>query len=152
VTEGTRDRAGSRMGLTDLMIAAVLTLIIALAGIAVGAYVLPGEHLDLPELQPGVRVAAEADFPIGASRLVSWGERIILVVRTGEMQYAALQGVSPKDGCVLEWDTESRRVVSPCGYVVFDLQGNVVTGLTREPLLRYPVFIRDGVVFVGRES
>jgi hypothetical protein len=53
-------------------------------------YVLSGEHLEIPEIQPGVRVAEEAGSPVGAS-LVSWGDQTILVVRNGEKTYAALQ-------------------------------------------------------------
>jgi len=142
----------SRLGFNDLLLGAVILLMSTGILMALAFYVLPGEHLEIPEIQPGVRVTREADFPIGASRLVSWGERTILVVRSGEQSYAALQGTSPRDGCILRWDEESMRVVSPCNHVVFDLQGNVVTGLSTIPLQRYSVFLRGGVVYVGRPS
>ena len=117
----------------------------------VGLYALPGGHLELPELLPGVQVAREANLPVGASRVVSWGDQTILVIRSDEQRYSALQGTSPDDDCILEWDVEAQRVVSPCSNLVFDLRGNVVKGLTTTPLLRYSVFTRGGVVFVGRE-
>jgi hypothetical protein len=40
------------------------------------------------------------------------------------------------------------RVVSSCSYVVYDLHGNVVRGLTRVPLQRFAVFVRQGAVYV----
>ncbi len=141
----------SKPEFNDVLLGAVLLLMVASIGLIIGLYVLPGEHLETPELLPGVRVTREGNLPVGSSRLVSWGEQIILIVRSDEQRYAALQGVSPNDGCILEWDLESQRVVSPCSYVVFDLQGNVVTGLTDVPLRRWPVFVRSGVVYVGRE-
>jgi nitrite reductase/ring-hydroxylating ferredoxin subunit len=119
--------------------------------LVVGLYALPGEHLELPELLPGMRVARESDFPVGASRVVSWGDQVILVIRNDDHSYSALQGASPQDGCILEWDSAARRVVSPCSHLVFDIRGNVVKGLTNAPLGRYSVFTRGGVVFVGRE-
>lgn len=135
----------------EVVLGAVIVLILAMIGLVVGLYALPGEHLELPELLPGMRVAREDNFPVGASRLVSWGEQVILVIRNGDESYSALQGTSAKDGCILEWDSQARRVVSPCSYLVFDLRGNVVKGLTTAPLQRYSVFTRGGVVFVGRE-
>jgi len=38
--------------------------------------------------------------------------------------------------------------VSPCSYLVYDLHGNVVRGLTTVPLRRYGVFVREGIVYV----
>jgi nitrite reductase/ring-hydroxylating ferredoxin subunit len=142
----------ARLGFNDLLLGAVVVLMGTGTLMALAFYVLPGEHLEIPEIQPGVRVTREADFPVSASRLVSWGEQTILVVRSGEQSYAALQGTSPRDGCILRWDEESMRIVSPCNHVVFDLQGNVVTGLSTTPLQRYSVFLRGGVVYVGRPS
>lgn len=129
--------------LAGVALVTILTVVAALS-----AYLLPGDYLQIPELQPTVRVGREADLPVGASRVISWGPRVILVVRTGERAYAALQGTSPIDGCILDWDAASLRVVSPCSYVVYDLHGDVVRGLTRVPLKRYAVFVRDHLVYV----
>jgi nitrite reductase/ring-hydroxylating ferredoxin subunit len=140
-----------KSGFNEVLLGAVIVLMLALVGLVVGLYAIPGGHLELPELLPGVRVATEENFPVGASRVVSWGDQVILVIRTDEQRYSALQGASPQDNCVLRWDDEAQRVVSPCSHLVFDLRGNVVKGLTTAPLQRYSVFTRGGVVFVGRE-
>jgi nitrite reductase/ring-hydroxylating ferredoxin subunit len=113
-------------------------------------YLLPPAHLQLSELQPAYRVTEQSNFPVKASRVVNWGDQIILVVRTDEQAYTALQAVAPNDGCILNWDPTSLRVLSPCSYLVYDLHGNVVRGLTTVPLRRYEVFVRDGVVYVAR--
>ena len=139
-------------GFNEILLGAVALMIVTLIGLILAFYVLPSEHLEMPELLPGVRVSHEADLPVGASRLVSWGERTILVVRSAVDRYSGLQATSPRDGCILRWDQVSLRIVSPCSHAVFDLQGNVVTGLTTTPLQRYSVFVRNGVVYVGEDS
>jgi nitrite reductase/ring-hydroxylating ferredoxin subunit len=116
--------------------------------LAVGLYLLPPEHLQIAELQPAFRVAREADFPVGTSRVVNWGDQVVLVVRTGDQTYAALRGTAPTDGCILSWDPASLRVLSPCTYLIYDLHGNVVRGLSTVPLQRYAAFVRDGVVYI----
>ena len=137
-----------RAGFNEYLLVAVIVLTVVTAALGIGFYLLSGDYLQIPELQPAVRVARESEFPVGASRVVTWGPRIMLVVRAGERDYSALQGISPIDGCILDWDAASLRVVSPCTYVVYDLHGNVVRGLTTVPLQRFAVFQRQGAVYV----
>lgn len=143
--EGRARRTG--LGLGGLALVAVILFSVTFAGIVTAVYLFPPEHLRIHELQPAVRVASEADFPVGASRIVAWGDEPILVIR-GEDQFWALQGTSPFDGCILDWELESLRVVSPCTNVVYDLRGNVVVGLSLIPLRPYSAFVRRGTVYV----
>lgn len=136
-------------GLGEYLLGGILALMVAGAMLAVFLYLLPPEQLQLPELQPAFRVAPEASMPVGASRIVRWGDQVILVVRDSS-GYAALEGIAPNDGCILHWDPTSLRVASDCSYLVYDLHGNVVRGLTTVPLKRYSTFVRDGIVYVGR--
>ena len=142
------DAAGWRPGFNEYLLGGIVLLTMAGAALGAALYLLPGEYLETPELQPAVRVARQAEFPVGASRVVNWGARIVLVVRAADGEYTALQGTSPLDGCILEWDAVSMRIVSPCGYVVYDLHGNVVRGLTTLPLRPYAAFLRQGAVYV----
>lgn len=146
---GAERREGGA-GFNDLLLGAVIFFIVFGIVFATTLYVMPGEHLEIPEAQPAVRVAREADFPVSGSRMVRWGERAILVIRSSTDRFVAVQGTAPSDGCLLEWEEEALRIVSPCTYVVYDLEGRPVTGLSTRPLQGYPVFLRDGVVYVGR--
>lgn len=138
----------AKPGFNEYLLAGVIVLTLVTVALGIVFYLLPGDYLQIPELQPTIRVVRESEFPVGASRVVSWGARIVLVVRAGDREYSALQGTSPIDGCILDWDAASLRVVSPCTYVVYDLHGNVVRGLTTVPLQRFAVFVRQGAVFV----
>lgn len=134
----------------SLLLIAVIVLMVVGVLLVVGLYGQPAERLEIPAVQPAVRVAQEESFPVGGSRLVRWGHRPVLVVRLAEREYVALEGASPSDGCVLEWEEDASRIVSPCTYVVYDVDGSVVTGLSTTPLQRYPVFVREGTVYVAR--
>jgi nitrite reductase/ring-hydroxylating ferredoxin subunit len=147
-----KTRDDSAWGFDRLLLTGVILLIITGLVIAAGLYVRPSETLEMPELQPVVRVALEQDFPPGASRIRSVGALTILVVRRDEDRFYALQGTSPIDGCVLRWDSESSRVFSPCRYEVYDLRGDVVTGLSTQALRRFAVSVREGVVYVSVQS
>ncbi|HXV86653.1 MAG TPA: Rieske (2Fe-2S) protein [Gemmatimonadales bacterium] len=139
-------------GFNDLLLGGVLLVMLTALGLGTALYLLPAERGGPSGLEPGVRVAALAQFPVGSARVVSLGERIVLVVRAGQAQFAALHGTSPVDGCILEWDAPASRVVSPCRYLVYDLHGNVVAGLTTRPLRRYAVRVLGDAVYVVNED
>jgi nitrite reductase/ring-hydroxylating ferredoxin subunit len=139
-----------RLGFEELLLIGIGLLIVTGWVLGILLFVFSTKPLTIPEAQPAVPVVSEDNFEVGTSRVQNWGERIILVVRRTELEYYALQGTSPTDGCILRWDAESQRVVSPCNYIVYNLSGDVVTGLTTESLQRYSVFVRDGVVYLTR--
>jgi nitrite reductase/ring-hydroxylating ferredoxin subunit len=126
-------------------------------GVGVGfvvflAFALPQEPLVIPEVASSIRVAALEDFPENTARLERWGERLILVIRGASGEVTAVEGRSPADGCVLEWDERLARVRSPCSYQIYNPYGFVIAGLDNRALLTYPVLIRDGIVNIGSGS
>ncbi|HEX9728848.1 MAG TPA: hypothetical protein VGA37_10120 [Gemmatimonadales bacterium] len=140
--------AESPRGLNRLVFWGLLLVGLTGVGVVVALFLLPPEHLLIPDIQPVVSVAPELEFRVGTSRVVTWGDRVIIVVRRTDDRYAALQGTAPGDGCFLQWDREALHLTSPCTHAVFDLRGNVISGLTTESLRHYAVFVRDGVVYV----
>lgn len=130
------------------LLGGVILVMLTLGALALAVFLLPARHAEAPQKSDVVAVTAESDFAVGSSRVINWGERVILVVRRGERDYYALQGTTPTDGCILDWDRESQRVVSPCSHLAFDVHGNAIAGLSTEPLRRYAVFLRNDVVYV----
>lgn len=137
-------------GFSEYLLGGIVVLMVVGALLAVFLYLLPPEQLQLPELQPAFRIAPVASIPVNGSRVVRWGDKIVLVVRPDTESFAALEGTAPTDGCILHWDPTAMRVASGCEYIVYDLHGNVVKGVTTVPLKTYPTYVRDGVVYVGR--
>lgn len=141
---------GRKPGFNDLLLIAVIILTAVAVLLVLAMYGQPTGMSDSAELEPAVRVARVDDYPVGASRVVRLGETAVLVVRLDEVRYVAVAGASPSDGCLVEWEEEASRIVSPCSYLVYDVDGSVVAGLSTTPLARYPVFVRDGTVYVAR--
>jgi nitrite reductase/ring-hydroxylating ferredoxin subunit len=115
-------------------------------------YALPQEPLVIPEVQASLRVAELESFPENSARLERWGNRLVIVIRSASGEVTALEGRSPADGCVLEWDERLARVRSPCSYQIYNPYGFVVAGLDNRALRRYTVLIRDGVINIGSGS
>jgi nitrite reductase/ring-hydroxylating ferredoxin subunit len=139
-----------RPGFSEYLLGGIVVLLLVGTLGILFLYLVPPEPLQLAELQPAYRVAVENDIPANSSRLIDWGEDVILVVRSSDQAFYAVQGTAPSDGCILQWNPTALRIESPCTHLVYDLRGNVVRGLTTVPLQRYPVFIRDSVVYVAK--
>ena len=135
-------------GFNERLIGGIVLLTLVLIVLGAWFYLTPEDYLQTPELQPALRVTRAGEIPVGGSRVVTWGPRTILVVRYAEQEYAAVSGLSPIDGCILRWDAPSLRVVSPCSFVVYALDGSVVRGNTMVSLQRYSVFVSHGDLYV----
>lgn len=134
-----------------LMIGLLVLLTLMLSAFAV-FYAVPADHMTLPDRQSALRMGRVDEIPVGGSRVNNWGEEVVLLVRVSEDEFRAVQGTSTLDGCILDWDPAAFRVVSPCGYQLYDLRGRAVDGLTTRPLRRYDVSVQRGLVFVTREQ
>jgi nitrite reductase/ring-hydroxylating ferredoxin subunit len=142
----------SERGLESLLIIGLLLLLGLMLGLFTLLYAIPAEHLTLPDRQSSLRMGRVEAIPVGGSRVNNWGDEIVLLVRVSDDEFAAVQGTSTLDGCILEWDPAAFRVVSPCGYQLYDLRGRAVAGLATRPLRRYGVSVQRGLVFVTREQ
>lgn len=112
-------------------------------------YALPHKPLVIPEVQSSVRVGTVEEILPNSSRLERWGSELVLVIRTEQGEVTAVEGLSPADGCVLEWDDRLGRIRSPCTYQLYNAYGFVIAGLSDQSLRQYPVLIRDGVINIG---
>ena len=112
-------------------------------------YALPHKALVIPEVQASVRVGALDDMLPNSSRIERWGPEIVLVIRAESGEVTAVEGRSPSDGCVLQWDDYTGQITSPCSYQLYNSYGFVIAGLSDQSLRRYPVLIRDGVINIG---
>ena len=144
--------SSSEHGFESLLIIGLLVLLGLMLTLFAVLYAIPAEHLTLPDRQSALRMGRVEGIPVGGSRVNNWGDEIVLLVRISDDEFYAVQGTSTLDGCILDWDKEAFRVVSPCGHQTYDLRGRAVEGLTTRPLRRYDVSVQRGLVFVTREQ
>ena len=144
--------SSSQRGFESQLITGLVILLGLMLTLFAVFYAVPSDHLTLPDRQSALRMGRIDAIPVGGSRVNNWGDEIVLLVRISDAEFYAIQGTSTLDGCILEWDQQAFRVVSPCGHQMYDLRGRAVEGLTTRPLRRYDVRVQHGLVFVTREQ
>ena len=119
---------------------------------AVGAYVVarfisPKRSFRYMEESKKGSIRVE-DIPVGESKLLYYKERPVLLIHVKENRFVALSGICTHLRCGLNWDRDSRKLVCPCHGATFDIQGNVLSGPPPEPLTRYQVKIKGGIIYI----
>ncbi len=124
-----------------------------------GGFALIGARFLFPPAPPRTTrqyVTRARDLPVGGSMLYRApnGEPIN-VTRLGEGasdgDFIALSSTCPHLGCRVHWEALNNRYFCPCHNGVFDPSGEAISGPPADAgqsLLRYPLEVEDGLVFV----
>lgn len=136
---------GRREFIADLVL--TLTSAIGLGGLAARFLqylypVVPPEQII--EVATGPRDAV----PENGGIVVNLPEgHVVLLDASGELR--AFSAVCTHLGCIVQWQpTQHHAIYCACHGGMFTREGEVVGGPPPRPLLRYPVEVRDGQVFV----
>lgn len=145
IQEGMR---GERRTFLSRLLKGSLALgLLSSVGVVV-AYIFPPERREFNPGRLRLRVASLSDFSIGKAKQVVFAGRPIWVLRLNS-GFVALSAVCTHRGCIVNWDERRQLLSCPCHGGVFDMNGNVVAGLPRQPLPRLPVEVLGDGVFLG---
>jgi len=73
---------------------------------------------------------------VDGARVITFGGRTIIVVRTGDDTFVALSAVCTHAGCIVGFD-DARGIVCPCHGSTFALDGAVTRGPATRPLAMF---------------
>ncbi len=96
-------------------------------------------------------VGSVEDFAIGTGKVVSVGDKPVIVVNTAVGGVKAFSAICTHLGCVVYWHPEKNVIHSPCHDGLFNpVTGAVVSGPPPRPIPSYELAIKDGKVYVGK--
>jgi len=130
-----------------------LDWVIGLCTAATGAAMLiPGMMYVWPAARGGgtdrVEVPGARDLEPGKAAVVRVGSRVVIVIRERN-GFRAFSAVCTHLGCLVEWDSVSKKFLCPCHAAVFDENGAVVSGPPPAPLPAFEVKEIGEKVFVS---
>lgn len=97
--------------------------------------------------QEGLHVGSVQDLPEKAALQSDFYGLPLLIFRVDD-EVAAVSGMCTHEGCFLGWNAERKVVQCPCHGGEFDPTGQVLTGPPPAALLRFPVRIAEGQIYV----
>jgi cytochrome b6-f complex iron-sulfur subunit len=145
---GKEDDSGAQPGRRDFLGWAIAgtagTLAVAAAYPAV-AFISPS---NVARREP-VGAGKLDDFPVGTARVVLFGERPALVIRTPDGGLKCFVAVCTHLQCIVRYSEERGQIECPCHQGLFNLQGQNIAGPPPRPLEELRVTAADGNILVG---
>ena len=124
---------------------------------SVGSFLYPVAKFVNPPAVPEAVVdevgAGKAqDFKVNSGKIVKFGSKPVLLIRSGETEWKAFSAVCTHLNCTVQYKEESRVIWCACHNGTYDLNGSVVSGPPPKPLEEYVVRLRGEEVFVSRRA
>jgi cytochrome b6-f complex iron-sulfur subunit len=96
-----------------------------------------------------VAVGDEKDLPVGQGKVVSAGDKPVIVVHTAQGSVKAYSAVCTHLGCIVGWQQSRGFIQCPCHDARFNpVTGAVISGPAPRPLPPVQVSIENGKVYV----
>ena len=96
-----------------------------------------------------VAVGDEKDLPVGQGKVVSAGDKPVIVVHTAQSGVKAYSAVCTHLGCIVGWQQSRGFIQCPCHDARFNpVTGAVISGPAPRPLPPVQVSIENGKVYV----
>ena len=124
---------------------------------SLGAFLYPVVGFVNPPAVPEAAVDEVAagkaqDFKVNSGKIVKFGSRPVLLIRSGEAEWKAFSAVCTHLNCTVQYKEDARVIWCACHNGMYDLNGSVVSGPPPRPLDEYVVRLRGEEVFVSRRA
>lgn len=108
---------------------------------------------EIPESEADSVVAGKlADLPLNSGKVVRFGSKPAIVVRTPAGDLKAFSAVCTHLQCIVQYRPDMERVWCACHNGQFDLSGRNVAGPPPRPLEEYAVAVRGDDVIISRKA
>ncbi len=143
---GTGDSGGRRAFLDTILGTGFVTTLVAMA-YPVWRFLIPPESGE-PAVA-SVVAATLAEMPPNSGRLVRFGNRPGLLIRTAEGEFRAFSGICSHLDCTVQYQADTSQIWCACHNGFYDEAGNVVSGPPPRRLEQFIVNVRGDV---GKEE
>lgn len=92
------------------------------------------------------------DLKPNTGKIVKFGNKPALLIRTGETEWKAFNAVCTHLNCTVQYQESSSQIWCACHNGLYDLNGRVVSGPPPKPLDEYVVRVRGEEVVISRHA
>ena len=92
------------------------------------------------------------DFKPNTGKIVRFGSRPAILVRTSDTEWKAFSAVCTHLNCTVQYQDDKRQIWCACHNGTYDLNGRVVSGPPPAPLEEYAVRVRGEEVVLSKRA
>ena len=108
---------------------------------------------DIPEAAVNEVAAGKVqDLKPNSGKIVKFGSRPALLVRTGEAEWRAYSAICTHLNCTVQFRDDTHQIWCACHNGVYDLSGKVASGPPPGPLEEYAVKVRGDDIVISKRG
>lgn len=94
-----------------------------------------------------VKAGTNAEFPANTSKIIKFGRKPVILIKTEDNQYKALSASCTHLDCIVQYKQDTKQIWCACHNGIYDLNGRNVSGPPPKPLEEYDVkVIKEEIV------
>ncbi len=94
-----------------------------------------------------VKVGLNKEFQVNSSKIIKFGRKPVIVIKTGENQYKALSASCTHLDCIVQYKQDTKQILCACHNGIYDLTGRNISGPPPRPLEEFDVkVIKDEII------
>jgi len=93
------------------------------------------------------KIGSVSDFPPSSSKIVRFGRKPIIIIRTDQGEFSALEATCTHLDCIVQFKKETNQILCACHNGIYDIKGRNLSGPPPKPLSEFEVtIINDEIV------
>jgi len=95
-----------------------------------------------------VKAGSAAEFPANSYKIVKFGRRPVILVKTDQGKFVALSATCTHLDCIVQYKKNTKQIWCACHNGTYDLNGRNVSGPPPKPLENFAVKIIDDEIII----
>lgn len=98
-----------------------------------------------------IKAGSAADYPNNSSKIVKFGRKPVLLLRTESGNFRAFDATCTHLDCIVQYRQDTKQIWCACHNGIYDLKGRNISGPPPRPLEEYLVNIVEDEIIVSQE-
>jgi len=99
-----------------------------------------------------VKAGLASEFPVNSARIVKFGRRPVILIRTDAGDFRAFSATCTHLECIVQYRTDLKQIWCACHNGLYDLKGRNISGPPPRPLEEYAVKVVGDEINVTRSA
>ncbi len=95
-----------------------------------------------------VKIGSVSDFQPNSSKIVKFGRKPVIIVRTKEGEFSALEATCTHLDCIVQFNEDTSQILCACHNGIYDIKGRNLSGPPPKPLTEFEVTIIDDEIVI----
>lgn len=99
-----------------------------------------------------VKAGVASEFPLNSSKIIKFGRKPVLLVKSEEGNFKALSATCTHLDCIVQYKEDTKQIWCACHNGIFDLNGRNVSGPPTRALNSYTVKVVNDEIIITTQA